>query len=193
MMDTSWIGPAVQSADAARANVWRVQEARHAERFSAYQANTGWQRGVADMRAAGLNPMLAFSEGPAPSPTGIAAPITDSQIGGAINSALSQERLKMDLRMADAAIDKTKQETDESSTREAYIASQHLLNKYMIDKVQEETNQVRLNSAFTAYSLPRARNLASVEGSKFGESIAYADRVLQALGLGSKAVRDLSH
>lgn len=38
------------------------------ERFNERMANTAWQRGVADMRRAGINPLMAVSKGGAASP-----------------------------------------------------------------------------------------------------------------------------
>lgn len=38
--------------------------------YQTEMANTVWQRGVTDMKAAGLNPMLAYSQGGAPAPQG---------------------------------------------------------------------------------------------------------------------------
>lgn len=77
--------------------------------FQESMSNTQYQRGVADMKAAGINPMLAFAQGGASAPSGASA--TMGNAGGALsetlNSAMSVLGLQKDLEQKDKNIELT--------------------------------------------------------------------------------------
>lgn len=77
------IGSAIQGRRAER-------EARRNREFQERMANTVWQRGVRDMRKAGINPMLAFMKGGAPAPGGSMASFVHG--GDPVASGLAAKR-----------------------------------------------------------------------------------------------------
>lgn len=71
---------------------WSAEQAAKQMDFQKEMANTQWQRGVQDMQAAGLNPMLAYSRGGNAAPSGAMG--ATSIPGGAHASAVSPPRFE---------------------------------------------------------------------------------------------------
>lgn len=98
--------------------------------FSERMANTSWQRGMADMKSAGLNPILAYQQGGASAPIGVSAPGAmgsgaagsgsqatgtrahmENVLGPAIGSALQGAQAVTGIQNIAASTDRTKAET----------------------------------------------------------------------------------
>lgn len=69
----SWQQMQAQQQFAREQSAWSAEQAQKQMDFQERMSNTQYQRGMADMRAAGLNPILAYSQGGASSPAGAIA------------------------------------------------------------------------------------------------------------------------
>jgi len=150
----AWWVPLAAAGGAALASIWGQSQANDTNRdiaqstneFNSAQAvanrdfqermsNTQWQRGVADMSKAGLNPMLAYSQGPASSPGGSSAsgvmPRVESITGGIGQAAAS----------AGAVVNQTEQ------TRSNVALQSEQANK-TLQEVGLSANALRISDAY---------------------------------------------
>lgn len=91
-----------------KANQQNIALQREQRAWETEMANTAYQRGTADMKAAGINPMLAYSQGGANTPNVSAATVQPADAGGkaiasagdkAVNAMANQltlERMRID-------------------------------------------------------------------------------------------------
>lgn len=104
----SGIGQLVGGHDQNLANARQAQKQMD---FQERMSNTQWQRGVADMKKAGLNPALAYQQGGASAPQGASAQMQNT-IGNATNSAMAAYQMKAQVDATRAQTVKTMNESD---------------------------------------------------------------------------------
>jgi len=91
------------------ANIASAKQANDQMEFQREMSNTAYQRGMADMKKAGLNPILASSQGGASTPSGAQGTVAASkniapQISGITNSATSAINTALQMRRDDSSI-----------------------------------------------------------------------------------------
>lgn len=137
-------GALINSASQNAANDKNIELAREQMKFQKDMSNTAWQRGVADMKKAGVNPMLAFSQGGASSPSGSQGRVEATRPGDAlsqgVNSAITAKR---DLSLVDLQTAQVQQSTAQAM---ATLADARLKESTAL-QVQQQTRNLGLEAA----------------------------------------------
>lgn len=115
-----------------RANAANAEQARLNREFQERMSNTQYQRGVADMKAAGLNPALAYQQGGASSPSGSSAPPMQNSLSGLGTTAQSLIQTATSL----AQIDNIRADTDKKNV-ESNVLQQ--MTRYELPNLEART------------------------------------------------------
>lgn len=152
------VGGAIGQANTNAAN---AEQAEINRQFQAQQSATSYQRAVKDMAAAGLNPMLAYSQGGASTPAGSTA-----QMGNVISGGMSTAMQTMQTIQGMAQIKQTNAATKltENQADSAEIDAKRKEWELAAD-LAEEAEASKSTNAISARALAARAELARIRAN----------------------------
>lgn len=127
-----------QAADAA--NKANLAESKLNRAFQERMSNTAYQRGMNDMKKAGLNPTLAFMQGGASSPSGSTANVTPASASGLGDFALKATTGMGTLKTQQTAVQQQQSMNESSIKLNAATAAKHIAD---VDRTRAETAKTK--------------------------------------------------
>lgn len=162
----AWLAPlaaaAASTVGGLLQNQMQAGMSRRQMEWQERMSNTAHQREVADLRAAGLNPMLSAMGNGASTPSG-SMPNVENVISPAINSAVAIRRAAAEIKAIKANVTNTERDTTLKERQAEYYDNLTENVRTQNAGIQYDNAAKSLNNELLRLSLPGARNESRFE------------------------------
>lgn len=169
-----------------------AREAHKNRVFQERMRDTAWQSAVADMKAAGINPAVAYSRGPAQAPTGSMASQNDI-VGSSVTSALQASRIRKELQLLDRQIDSAAAQAQKTQSEKILTDWQAKLlgGTFTPDgrfvpgpgwkQAEANADFAKYQAELRALEIPLMKNLSSIAATPAGKLGAWVQYLLRSI------------
>ncbi len=156
-----------------------AKAAKKKRKFQEYMSNTAYQRATSDMRAAGINPILAYQQGGASTPQGAAFQPFNPDLGKTVGAGIASATGKK-AQTEQAKSLKTKRDVDIASLRN--LNRNAALTAAQTKRTHTENDGQIIRNQIDALGLPAAELEKDVSESALGRVSAYVRRFGSSIG-----------
>lgn len=198
----SWAGQSSANSDNQyinqQNNAFNAAQAADNRNFQYMMSNTAFQRATKDMAAAGINPMVAFSQGGASTPSGSSASAANAQkmedaLGRGVSSAVDSLRLKNERQRMELEGARLKNETKGVEADARYKAAAAVTQSAVAMREQASAKSAQLETSLLERRMPALLRAAEIDRKKTdmdSKSVEYDwwfKKVQDAVGVGASA------